>query len=112
MRSYSRTERLNRLIKEEIGFIIKYLKDPRIGFLTVLDVELSKDLSIARVYVSVYGDTDVKNKTMEALESAAGFIRGELAVRVRLRSIPELRFIYDKSEEIRDRIFSLLKEVK
>ncbi|MEQ8169604.1 MAG: 30S ribosome-binding factor RbfA [Candidatus Eremiobacterota bacterium] len=112
MRSYSRTERLNRLIKEEIGVIIQHLKDPRIGFLTVLDVELSKDLSIARVYVSVYGDGDARNKAMEALESAAGFIRGELAGRVRIKSIPELRFIYDKSEEIRERISSLLKEVK
>jgi len=112
MRSYSRTERLNSLIKEEVGCIIQRLKDPRIGFLTVLDVELTRDLSIAKIYVSIYGDADMKNNTMEALENAAGFIRGELAGRVRMKSIPELRFIYDKSEEIRVRISSLLKEIK
>lgn len=112
MRSFNRTERLNSLLKEEIGVIIQRLKDPRIGFLTILDVELTKDLSIAKVYVSIYGDLDTRNKTMEALESASGFIRGELAGRIRIKSIPELRFIYDKSEEIRERISSLLREVK
>ena len=113
MRSYSRTERINELIKEEICFIIKNrLKDPRLGFLTVLNVITSKDLSLSKIYVSIYGDNETKDKTMEALMSATGFIRGELSNRIRMKFVPELVFIHDESEEIRFRIDGILKEIK
>ncbi|OQA15841.1 MAG: Ribosome-binding factor A [bacterium ADurb.Bin363] len=112
MRSFNRTDRLNKLIKEELSLIIQRLKDPRIGFLTILDVEVTKDISLARIYVTVYGDSSTRTKTMEALENATGFIRGELANQIRIRAIPELRFIYDESEEVRERIETILKSVK
>lgn len=113
MRSYSRADRVNELIKEEISFIIQNrLKDPRIGFLTVLNTELTKDMGFVKVYVSIYGDEEVRDKTIEALESARGFIRKELGTRVRMRSIPDLVFIKDESEDIRHRIDLLLREAK
>jgi len=113
MKSYSRTERVSELLKEEISFIIgNRLKDPRIGFLTLMKVEVAKDISFARVYVSVYGDDESKTDTMEALDSAKGFIRKELSGRVRMRTIPELVFVRDLSEEHRFRIDKILRDLK
>jgi len=113
MKSYSRIDRINELIKEEISLIIKNrLKDPRLGFLTVLNVITSKDLALSKIYVSIYGDNETKDKTMEALMSATGFIRGELGSRIRLRCVPEIVFIQDESEDIRFRIDGILKEIK
>lgn len=112
MKSYSRVKRINELIKEEISFIIhNRLKDPRIGFLTVIDVEVSNDLSLARIFFTIYGDEKTKTEAMQGLNSASGFIRRELAARIRLRTIPELRFIIDETYEKSSRIDSLLKEV-
>ncbi|MGE5581551.1 MAG: 30S ribosome-binding factor RbfA [Bacillota bacterium] len=108
-----RTERLRELIKSEFGDILqRALKDPRIGFVSVMDVEVSNDYSHVKVFVSIMGDEETKRLTMEGLESAKGFIRTELGHRIRLRHTPEVHIIADNSIERGTRIFQLLEEVK
>jgi ribosome-binding factor A len=108
-----RQERLRELIKSEFGQILQRdLKDPRIGFVSVTDVELSNDFSHVKIFVSIMGNDEVKQATMEGLESAKGFIRTELGKRIRLRHTPEVHLIADNSIERGSRIFELLEEVK
>lgn len=108
-----RTERLRELVKEEFGAILQRdLKDPRIGFVSVTDVEVSHDYSHVKIFVSIMGDDESKKSTMEGLESAKGFIRTELGKRIRLRHTPEVHLIADNSIERGSRIFELLDEVK
>ncbi|HBR34514.1 MAG TPA: 30S ribosome-binding factor RbfA, partial [Firmicutes bacterium] len=78
-------------MKEELGQILqKELKDPRIGFASITNVRVSRDLSHARVFVSVFGEKSQQETTMEGLERAKGFIRTELGKRIRLRHTPEI----------------------
>ncbi len=108
-----RAERLAVLIKEELGDILqRELKDPRIGFASITNVRVSKDISHAKIYVSVFGDSAQQQATMEGLESAKGFIRSELGKRIRLRSIPELHFTVDTSLEEGSRVLSLLNQIQ
>ncbi|MFL5732635.1 MAG: 30S ribosome-binding factor RbfA [Chloroflexia bacterium] len=88
------------------------MKDPRIGFVTVTSVEMSPDLKYARVFVSVMGTPEEQKATMDALASAKGFIRRELAARLDLRFAPEVQFKLDTSAEYSDRINRLLNELK
>jgi len=88
------------------------MKDPRIGFVTVTSVEMSADLKYARVFVSVMGTPEEQKATMDALASAKGFIRRELAARLDLRFAPEVQFKLDTSAEYSDRINRLLNELK
>jgi len=108
-----RVERLRELIKEEFGEILRRdLKDPRIGFVSVTDVEVSNDYSHVKIFVSVLGDEAAKQSAMEGLESARGFIRTELGQRIRLRHTPEVQIVVDNSMERGSRIMKLLNEVK
>ena len=108
-----RAERLRELIKSEFGQILQRdLKDPRIGFVSVTDVEVSNDYSHVKIFVSIMGNEEAKQQTMEGLESAKGFIRTELGKRIRLRHTPEVHLIADNSIERGSRIFELLEEVK
>jgi len=75
------------------------LKDPRLGFVTVTRVEISSDLQVAKVYVSIIGDRHVAKQSMMALESARGFLRGSVGSAVVLRHTPELVFVEDRSTE-------------
>lgn len=95
---------LSKLLQQE-------LKDPRIGFVSITDVTLTRDLSICKVYVSVFGDQEAQDKTLEALTSAQGFIRREMSKRVKLRRSPELEFINDHSIAQGAKINKILKEV-
>lgn len=107
-----RREKLRHLIKEELSQLLREeIKDPRIGFATVTDVEVSEDLSHVKVFVSVLGDEAARKATMEGLESAKGFLRSEIGRRIRLRHTPELAFSEDRSIERGVRIFQLLREV-
>ncbi|NLY74754.1 MAG: 30S ribosome-binding factor RbfA [Firmicutes bacterium] len=108
-----RSERLSELIKSEFGSILQRdIKDPRIGFVSVTDVEVSNDYSHVKIFVSIFGDDAAKKLTMEGLESAKGFIRSELGKRIRLRHTPEIHIIADDSIERGARIFELLEQVK
>jgi len=107
-----RLARVSQLLKSEISDVLQNrLRDPRIGFTTVTDVEVSKDLRHAKVFVSIYAEKEAQQQGLEALESAANFIRAELTQRVTLRFIPRLVFKLDTSIEHADRIMQLLNDL-
>ncbi|MFC7363790.1 MULTISPECIES: 30S ribosome-binding factor RbfA [Bhargavaea] len=107
-----RANRVAEQMKKEMGDIIgRKLKDPRIGFVTVTDVEVTGDLQQATVFISVLGDDRQKEDTLKGLTKAKGFIRSEIGNRIRLRKTPELLFEFDESVDYGNRIESLLREV-
>lgn len=107
-----RTGRVSEQIKKEISLLIQTeLKDPRIGFVTVTGVDLTNDLSQAKIYLSVLGDDEQKNNSLKALDKANGFLRSELGKRIKLRHVPELIFKIDESIEYGSRIEKLLTEI-
>jgi len=104
-----RLERVNQLIKEEISAVLqRQIKDPRLGFVTVTEVDTTADLKIARVYVSVLGPEDQWAKSFKALESARGFVWNWLRKHLDLRVTPQLLFRPDRSMEHAAHIQSLL----
>lgn len=108
--TYKRAERVSDQMKQEIADILmRKIKDPRIGFVTVTEVVVADDLRNAKVFVSVYGAE--KTATLKGLESAAAFIRSELGKRMRMKFIPELLFRYDDSVERGAHINELLHEI-
>jgi len=106
-----RSERLAQEIREEVArMIATELKDPRLGFVTVVRVELAQDIGYARVYVGVLGSEKEREKSLLALKSAAGFVRRELGKRLRIHHAPEIDFRYDKGLDATDRVARLLQE--
>ena len=109
----SRHERVEEAIKKEVSTIIHdELKDPRIGFLTIIRIELTKDLRSAKIFYSVLGKDEERRKTKLALDSALGFIRSRVAERVNLRIATELMFYEDRSSEYSVRIEEVLNQLK
>ncbi len=105
-------ERIGNNLKREISLILaNEVKDKNIKFVTITDVEVTKDLSVAKVYVTILND-EKRDITMESLVKAKGFVRSQLFDRVELRKIPDIRFIYDESIETGYRIEKLIKEAK
>jgi ribosome-binding factor A len=93
-----RVSRMGEQVKKELSQLIQFeLKDPRIGFTTVTAVEMSGDLQMAKVYVSVFGDAEQKKQSLLALEKAKGFLRSEVGKRIRMRHAPEIIFKFDES---------------
>ena len=108
-----RLDRVNQLVKEEISTLLqRELKDPRLGFVTVTEVEVSKDLRQAKVFVSVLGDEAQWKASLAALDSARGFVRNWLRQHLELRVTPEIDFRADRSMEHAARIQALLKKVQ
>ncbi len=108
-----RIDRINPLLQEEIADIIRReLKDPRIGFVTVTEVEASKDLRHAKVFVSVLGSDSEWTQALTALESAARFIHGQLVRRLKLRTVPRLAFHPDRSMAHAAHITEILETLK
>ena len=106
-----RIERLNHTYQEEISMILmKEIKDEDIKFVTITGVDVTNDLSFAKVYYTVLDD-EKKEKTKEALDKAAPFIRKQLASRIEIRHTPELRFIYDKTEEYGSHIDKIIDKI-
>jgi ribosome-binding factor A len=104
-----RLERVNQLIKEEISAVLqRQIKDPRLGFVTVTEVDTTADLKLARVYVSVLGPEDQWAKSFAALESARGFVWNWLRKHLDLRVTPQLAFRPDRSMEHAAHIQALL----
>lgn len=87
------------------------VKDPRLGFVTVTEVELSEDLKIARVFISVF-NADEREVSLEVLNHARGLIRNELSKKLKMKVIPTVEFRIDSSIEKGDRIDSILKEIR
>lgn len=107
-----RANRVAEQMKKDLGEIISLkLKDPRIGFVTVTDVEVTGDLQQAKVFISVLGDEEDKQETLKGLSKAKGFIRTEIGKRIRLRKTPELIFEFDEAIEYGNRIETILREL-
>lgn len=107
-----RTRQVGELLKVELTDIIrKEVKDPRIGFMSITNVDVTPDLRQARVYISVLHE-DEREGTMDALISAASFIRHHLKPRLRMRQIPVLEFRGDRSMEYAQHISETLKEIQ
>jgi ribosome-binding factor A len=107
-----RLDRVNQLLKEEISTLLqRELKDPRLGFVSVTEVEASQDLRTAKVFVSVLGDDEQWTGSLAALASARGFIRNWLRQHLELRVTPELDFRPDRSMEHAAHIQALLRRV-
>lgn len=110
--SQLRANRVAEQIKKEMGDILTTkLKDPRVGFVTVTDVDVTGDLQQATIYVSVLGDEEKKDETLLGLAKATGFIRSEIGSRIRLRKTPEITFEYDEALEYGNRIETILKDL-
>lgn len=108
-----RIEKLQELIKQEMSkMLLTDLKDPRIGFVTVTDVEMTGDLREAKIYVSVMGGAEQVKSSLEGLNSALGFVRREIGQRIRLRFTPEISFALDTSLDYGDHIQKLLLQVE
>jgi ribosome-binding factor A len=101
------------LFREEISEIIQQeIKDPGIGFITILDVKMTEDLKYAKVFYSVYGSENEKQRTVEALTRARGYIKHVLGTRVKLKFMPDITFVLDTGQEKLERIDELLKKVE
>jgi ribosome-binding factor A len=110
----SRPERMRRVdeaLKKVISETIPTLKDPRIGFVTVTSVETSRDLDHAKVWLSVFGSEKQRDRTLEALEGAAGVIQGRINRELKLRRTPHLEFVHDRAVEGGDRMTQLIDEL-
>ena len=108
----NRSNRVAEQMKKELGEIIaRKLKDPRIGFVTVTDVEVTGDLQQATVFITVLGDDKKRRETLKGLVQAKGFMRTEIGQRIRLRKTPELMFELDKSFDYGNKIDNLLKQI-
>jgi len=108
-----RLDRVNQLLKEEISHLLqRELKDPRLGFVTVTEVEVARDLRTGKVFVSVLGTEADWRASLEALDRARGFIRNWLAPRLRMRAVPQLSFHPDRSMAHAARIQQVLWELR
>ncbi|WP_026244673.1 30S ribosome-binding factor RbfA [Dasania marina] len=99
-KEYSRTQRVGDFIKRELSGLIQFqVRDPRVGMVSVTDVEVSRDMSHAKVYVTVLGkETEQEaEESIEALNKAAGFLRTQIAKASNARTTPKMRFYFDAS---------------
>ena len=109
---YKRSDRISDAIKKEISFILlKEVRDPRVGFITITRVQVSDDLKFAKIFYSVLGNEKNLKDTACALENASGFIKKKLGERIRMRYMPDLAFKFDRSLEYGERIAGILKEL-
>lgn len=107
-----RAERVGDLLLHEVAGIFQHdIKDPRIGFITFTAARMSPDLSYARVYYTVFGDEAVREQTRRGLESATAFVRREVGRRLRLKAVPELRFLYDESLDKSLKVQEILEDI-
>ncbi|KAB2337554.1 30S ribosome-binding factor RbfA [Cytobacillus depressus] len=107
-----RANKVGEQMKKELGDIIgRKIKDPRVGFVTVTDVQVTGDLQQATVFISVLGDEEQRENTLKGLAKAKGFIRSEIGQRIRLRKTPEIFFEFDESIDYGNRIETLLHKI-
>jgi ribosome-binding factor A len=110
-RETPRSRRLGDQIQRDLAELIRReLKDPRVGLVTITDVEVSRDLSHAKVYVSSLMESETHEQITAALQHAAGFLRARLGHALRVRQVPELHFVYDESVERGVRLSQLIDE--
>ncbi|MCG6659542.1 30S ribosome-binding factor RbfA [Halomonas campisalis] len=113
MREFKRTDRVGDQLQKELAVLIqREVKDPRLGMVTVSGVTVSRDLGYADVYVTLLGEDSPERvkENLKVLRQAAGFLRGQIAKRIKLRHVPELRFHFDESVVRGHRLSSLIDE--
>jgi len=111
--SSRRPEQVGETVRQVVtDALLREIRDPRVGLVTVTHVQVSGDLSVARVAVAVPGEEAERQRALEGLQSAAGFLRSRLAKALSTRTIPELRFELDRGIEHTARINQLLAEVR
>ncbi len=109
----SRADRVSALLQEKISTIIRReIDDPRIGFVSITGVDISPDLSSAKIFVSIFGEKAKQVETMAGLRNATSFIRGKLGLDLALRDVPEIRFVHDTSLERGSRVLGLLNKIQ
>ena len=109
-REYPRKARIGELLQHELAeLILREVKDPRVQRVTVTNVDVSPDLSHAKILISVLGAAEPQPEVVQALNHAAGFLRHALGKRLKLRSVPELRFSYDESLDRAARLEALIE---
>ncbi|MFI5396311.1 MAG: 30S ribosome-binding factor RbfA [Candidatus Binatia bacterium] len=109
--SVRRAERVAEAVREVIAnMLLRDIKDPRVGMITLTAVELTDDLKHGKVYFSCVGDEAVRQRSLDGLRSAAGFIRAQVTRRLKLRHAPDFTFLFDPTLEVASRLASLLKD--
>ncbi|HLF98359.1 MAG TPA: 30S ribosome-binding factor RbfA [Methylococcaceae bacterium] len=112
-REFSRGDRVAAQLQRELADLLRNeLKDPRIGWVTVHAVEVSRDLAVAKVFLGFLEEGDATRESLAALKHSAPFLRRELGRRMKMRVVPELRFVRDESFERGMRISQLLHEIQ
>src|SRR5699024_3947635 len=107
-----RAERVGEQMKQEVMDIVNNkVKDPRIGFLTITDVQLTNDLSIVSIYLTGLGNDKKIEDTLKGLEKAKGIIKSEIGSRMRLRIVPEIKFEYDESIHYGNKIERMIQDL-
>lgn len=108
-----RSDKVADLIQKEIShMLMRTLKDPRIGFVTITRVAVSEDCRMAKIYFSVPGSSDEREKSTEGLNSAKGYVRKELGRRIRMKYTPEITFQFDPSIEYAIHIGEVIEQIK
>jgi len=110
--SRRRQERVTELIQQEISKRIPYLKDPGIGFITILAVRMSPDFELARVYYSVLGNDEDKIRTQQALDRARSYFRKQLRTLENLKYPPMIQFVLDDSAEEAQKVLDVLSDLE
>ena len=113
MREFKRTDRVADQLQKELAVLIqREVKDPRLGMVTVSGVEVSRDLGYADVHITLLGEQDPERikENLKVLKRAGGFLRSQVARRIKLRHVPELRFHYDDSVVRGQHLSSLIEE--
>jgi len=107
-----RKEKLNERLKELLGeLILSEIKDPRIGLVTITSTSVAPDLTVAKVYFTVMGDEETRKTTRQGLESAKSFLRKSVGRELKLRQVPDLRFVYDDTLDRSLRIEDALNRI-
>ncbi len=113
MKTYPRSNRIGKKIQRGVSeYLQSGLRDPRIRMVTITGVSMSPDLSVARVYYSVNGGARERRDARAGFKSAAGTIKRALAAELKMKYMPDLRFVYDESIDYGSRIDQLLEEIK
>ncbi len=112
MMPFSRADRVSGLVQEVLSDLLKKdIHDPRLKMATITNVKMSRDLKLARVYFSIFGDSSKAQAAADGFESARGFIKRSLARKLSLRYMPDLKFFYDESFDYGSHIDELLRKI-
>lgn len=117
MATERRQNRVAEFIREEVAVLVRNLNDPRVGFITILSVDIAQDLKIAKIFYSVFGSEADKRTTSRALQHAKGFLRKKIGSALQIKSVPEIEFILysedDKQEPNENlKIFNLIEKAR